>query len=687
MVGDAGEAAGAVLTGRAVPRTGQLVRWIDAISGWAGAVSALLLFALLAITCYDVGLRYLLNSPTSWATEISTYILVAVAFLGASYAHLKDRHIRVEVIPERFAGAIRRLDVTAAWAAFIFVAVSAWQALLYVRSDYVNGTRAFSLLVTPLYLPEIPVAVGLLLLACAVLREAYGLAPPPDKVRERGGWLLLAAMAVALWQLGARPRPIGAIGLDSGSLIVVVAAVLAAWLWSGWPTALSLGILAGVAALLYLARGLGVGVLVAILGLGSIALMVIRVRIAFALGLVGLAGMYFLLPSPQPQILAERAWSSTNAFTLTAVPMFVLMGGFLLRSGLSDMVFDALVMWLGRFPGGLAHAGVGACAIFAAVSGSSVATAATIGMVACPEMVKRGYSPRLTYGSMAAGGTLGILIPPSIPMIIYGSMVGTPVTALFIGGIIPGIMLTLAFMGVILIWTTMHIGAAPKSERVSWAERWRSLLDILPISLLILAVLGSLYAGVATATEAGALGALCALLACVVRRRLRWRDMKEIFLETAVVTSFLLVIIVGASILTYIFEYLRLPQILVEGVQAAGLGRGLVMTALVILYVILGGFIDSISMMVMTLPVVFPLVTSLGFDPVWFGIVLVILLEVGLVTPPVGMNVFVMRGLSGQTSIKEIFAGAMPFAAIMLLALVLLYFVPQLVTWLPSRIS
>jgi tripartite ATP-independent transporter DctM subunit len=676
-------------SGQAAPAgaASPLLAAIDGLSALCGWLGAALVAAMLAIICYDVALRYLLNSPTSWSTEIATYMLVAMAFLAAAWAQREGAHIRVELLVERLRGEARRtLELLCAWLGLVLVAFLAWQAIVVAYDNWVNGVRIFSLLNTPVYLPQIPVAVGLAAFALAVLADIYRLSPPPSAWREWLGAALVPATALALWQLGLRPpRALGTV-FDWGSVTLAGALLALCWLWSGWRAALlaCLSLALGAAAFALSGKA-GIGWVAAGQIVVTLAALCLGVRISLALGLVGLLGVYFLLPAPTPITLGERAWESVNTFTLTAVPMFVLMGALLLRSGLSDMVFDALTKWLGRFPGGLAHAGVGACGMFAAVSGSSLATAATLGIVACPEMIRRGYSPRLAYGSIAAGGTLGILIPPSIPMIIYGATTGAPIATLFIAGVVPGVLLVLAFMATIFVWAKLWRGAAPRIERAAWSERFASLLQILPILLMIAAVLGVLYAGVATPSEAGALGAAAALAVCLARRRLDLREFWQALLETAKVSSFLFMIVVGASILTYGFDYLRLPALLVDAVRQAQLEPWLVMLAIAVVYIVMGMFLDSISMMVMTLPVLFPLISSIGFDPIWFGVILVILLEIGLVTPPVGMNLFVLRGLSGATPLKEIAWGATPFALVMTLSLALFYVWPDLVTWLPGQ--
>ncbi|MGB7243454.1 MAG: TRAP transporter large permease, partial [Sulfitobacter sp.] len=327
---------------------------------------------------------------------------------------------------------------------------------------------------------------------------------------------------------------------------------------------------------------------------------------------------------------------------------------------------------------------IGASGVFAAVSGSSVATAATMGAVACPEMTQRGYSPKLTYGVIAAGGTLGILIPPSIAMIVYGTTVGAPVTTLFIAGIVPGLLLMLSFMAVVFIWSMAIPGAAPVGQRYPLNEKLATTIGVLPFIGLILLVLGSLYLGIATPTEAGGIGSVFALILCAWRGKLTWSMLFETSLETVKVTSFLLMIVVGASILSWVFDALQLPISLVAFVEQMSLQPWLIMATIGLIYILLGMFIDPISMMLMTLPITYPIVIALGFDPIWFGIALVLLIEVGMITPPVGIILFVLRGISGDVGMKQIVIGVLPFVAVILLNVILIYFYPSIVTWLPA---
>ena len=350
-------------------------------------------------------------------------------------------------------------------------------------------------------------------------------------------------------------------------------------------------------------------------------------------------------------------------------------------------LFDALVYWFGRTPGGLAHATVGASAIFAAVSGSSLATAATLGSVTAPEMIRRKYSPRLTYGVVAVGSTLGILIPPSIAMIIYGSVVGAPITVLFIAGIVPGLLLAGLFMLTVFGWAVVSPDAVPRGQAYRFREKVASLLGVLPVAALIVAVLGSLYAGIATPTEVGAIGAAGAGLICLARGRLDLLALYRIGLDTVQVTSFMLLIVVGAAIFSWVFDFLRLPRAMVDAITGAGLAPWVVMLMIVVLYLALGMIIESISMMLMTLSVTYPIVVAIGFDPIWFGVVLVLLVEIGLVTPPVGIVLFVLRGMSGDVPLRDIVLGVLPFLAVMLAFIALLYAFPEIATWLPSRME
>ncbi|MDP4534098.1 TRAP transporter large permease subunit [Marinobacter salarius] len=669
------------------PETGSTVlNWLfNSVPALSGVVGALGVAAILSMVSYEVIARYFFNSPTDWTVEISTYVLIAVAYVGAAHAHSRGSNIRVEILLNALPANVRRqLEDISAWCGLFFILFASWQVALYTLDNFDRGTKSY-ILMMPQWIPNAPIFVGLIILSMGILAEIRTLRRPIGKLRDWATPLLMATAGAALVWIGPHPATLGSTPLDAGMVILSTTLLASALAWSGWRTALgTFEVCGGVALCLYLSRDLSLAMVVVMLFAMVLFVFFIGVRIAFGLGLIGLLSLYGLLPLPLPATIAERALSSVNSFSLTALPMFVLMGSFLVNSGIARDMFDALLKWLGRFPGGIAHTGVGASSLFAAVSGSSVATAATIGAVACPEMIRHKYSPRLAYGSVAAGGTLGILIPPSVPLIIYGTLASTSVSKMFMAAVIPGIILAAAFMAVIFCWSLLNPDAAPRSGGSSWTERARATKGILPFALLMLIILGSLYLGVVTPTEAGAAGALLSLAICLSRSEFTLRAVWNSVLETVSVTAFILLIVFGASLLTYVFDYLRLAHFLVGIVTESAIPVGAVLIALAAIYILLGMFLDPISLMTMTLPVVLPMLVSLGVDLVWFGIALVIVVEIGLITPPVGLNLFVLQGV-GRIALKEIVYGVFPFALAMLTSLLLFYLVPELVTWLPEN--
>jgi tripartite ATP-independent transporter DctM subunit len=666
-----------------------VVQSVDKISGLAGFTAAIALAVMTAIVCYEVTSRFVFNAPTTWVTEVGTYLFVAIVFLGLAEAQRANAHIKVEVLVDRLSPDARRfLELVGLWLGLLFIVVTAWQTARFTFLEYVHDARDWGLLGTPQWIPQVPMTIGYMLFAVAILRDIFYLQPPKTAL---GQWVVPAAaiaLIALLLVLGPTDARIPGTRFDWGTIGICAAIAVGILAWSGVRVAVTtIAVAAMLGVVFYYARGTSQLWLGLLLGGTLCVFLFLGMRVAFAMGFVGMLGLYFLLPLPQLPVLADRSWTSINTFTLTAVPSFVLMGALLVRSGITSELFDALVKWFGRTPGGLAHASVAASATFAAVCGSSLATAATLGSVAAPEMVNRGYSARLTYGIIAAGATLGILIPPSIAMIIYGNVVGVAVTQLFIAGIIPGLLLAALFMALAFCWTLLVPTAVPPGEAYSVREKISALVGVLPFVILILGVLGSLYFGVATPTEAGAFGAAIALVMAFVRRRLTWATFYETLLDTVKVTSFIMLIVIGAAILSWVFDFLRLPRAMVQLVTDANLAPWLVMLIIVIVYLILGCFIESIAMMLMTLSVTFPIVVAMGFDPLWFGVVLVLLVEIGLVTPPVGLVLFVLKGMSPDVAFRDIALGVIPFIVLMLAFIALLYAFPGIVTWLPSKVG
>lgn len=416
-----------------------------------------------------------------------------------------------------------------------------------------------------------------------------------------------------------------------------------------------------------------------------LAMMLLGLPIAVSMAVIGLVGGMLAYGLPFINSVAPVVWGVHNDNLLTSVPLFILMGELLLRSGVADRMFGAMAAWLGRLPGGLLHTNVGCSALFAATSGSSVATAATIGTVALPSLHRRGYSMTLSLGSIAAGGTLGILIPPSVNMIVYGSLTDTSIGKLFMAGIIPGLLLTGCFMLFIAVYSLMS-GQSVKEAKVPLAQRMALLKDLIPPATVFFIVMGSLYTGVAATTESAALGVVASLFFAWQGGKLDWTLLQHCFVQTAKTTGMILLIITAAFVLNLAISLTGVAEAMTTWVTSFGLSPVELLLALIVFYFVLGMFMDVLSMMVSTIPITFPIVTAVGVDPVWFGIFIVLMCELGLITPPVGMNLFVVHGIRpDKGGIRDAMVGAVPYVIIMLLFTLLLIAVPGLATWLPSR--
>ena len=370
------------------------------------------------------------------------------------------------------------------------------------------------------------------------------------------------------------------------------------------------------------------------------------------------------------------------------MPLFILLGELMMRSGITDRMYHTLSMWLTRVPGRLLHTNIAASALFAATSGSSVATAATIGTVAIPALKSRHYDDRLCLGSLAAGGTLGILIPPSLNMIIYGVMTDTSIGRLFIAGIIPGLLLSCFFMAIIAAIAVFRPGVAPfnPDDVKPIRERLAALPAIIPPLLVVLGVTGSIYFGLATPTEAAAVGVLVALALAAYFRRLSSAMLSKTFLSTMRTTGMVMLIIVAAFLMNFVIALLGIPQDIAGWVKSLGLGAVGVLWILLLIYLILGCFLEGLSMMITTIPITAPLVISLGVDPVWFGIFIVLVTELALITPPVGINLYVVQGIrTDGGSIADVIIGAIPFVITLMLFTILMIYFPQIALWLPGK--
>ncbi len=409
------------------------------------------------------------------------------------------------------------------------------------------------------------------------------------------------------------------------------------------------------------------------------------VWIGLTLAGVAWIGMELFSSRPAGDAMAITIWGSASSWTLTALPLFVWMGEILFRTKLSESMFRGLAPWVNALPGRLLHTNILGSTIFAAVSGSSAATCATIGKMTIPELSKRGYPAEKVVGSLGGASTLGLLIPPSIIMIVYGVAAEVSIAKLFVGGVLPGLMLAALFSGHLMIWALLNPAKVPKADAdMSLAQKLAESRHLIPVVLLIGGVIGSIYTGVATATEAAAIGVVGALILSAAQGSLNRSTFVASLLGATRLYCMIALILAGAAFLTLSMGYIGLPRHLAEFVSGLGLSPGVLLVALALFYILLGCFLDGISMIVLTMGVILPTVTAAGIDLIWFGIFVVIVVEMAQITPPVGFNLFVLQGMT-QREITWIAKVCLPYFLIMVLALLLLWWFPGLVTWLPSR--
>lgn len=406
-----------------------------------------------------------------------------------------------------------------------------------------------------------------------------------------------------------------------------------------------------------------------------------------ALSLVGVAtiGMMLFTSRPVGDAMATTIWSASSGWTLAALPLFIWMGEILFRTRLSENLFRGLQPWMQHLPGGLLHVNIAGSALFAAISGSSAATVATVGKMSIPELRRRKYPENMIIGTLAGAGTLGLLIPPSITLIIYGVTVNESIAKLFIAGIIPGIVLALMFMTFVMFWSWFKGGSSEEIDSsIGWGDRFLALLQLLPVISLIGAVMGAIYTGIATATEAAVLGVVGALIMSAAQKSLNWDSFKESLLGATRTSSMIAFILAGSAFLTLTMGFTGIPRALAAFIAELGLTPWQLIVMLTVFYVILGCFLDGISSIVLTMAVVEPIVRQAGFDMIWFGVFLMVVVEIAQITPPIGFNLFVLQGMTGR-DMDFIAKSAAPMFLIMLLAVVVLSVFPGLATWLPSQ--
>jgi len=619
--------------------TSFLERLIHPVSQKINYFVALLVGVMsIPIVC-DVLSRLFFKKSIPGIIEIMEFMLVVIIFGALAYTQIKKSHIRITLLVQRFPQQVQTvIDVIIYTILLVLFPLMSWQMIQQVFKKV--GTVSSSLHI-PISIFIAIAALGTILLSLVFLIDLLRSA---SQVLKDGHWSwLLLALVVGLLVFFI-PELINILSWEINNLIL------------------------GTMGFCFL-----------------FLLMLLGMPVAFSMILVGLLGALIVSTKTAAfGILGFVPYNAAASFILTVVPMFVLMGELAFRSGISQGLFETAYKWLGRLPGGLAIASVAGCAGFAAVCGDSIATAITMGTVAYPEMKNKKYDPALATGCLAAGGTLGILIPPSVGFIFYAIVAEESIGKLFIAGIIPGIILTSLFMFYIYFVCRRNPAMGPPGEPSSMREKLLSLKGVISMVLLIVIILGGIVAGIFSPTEGGAIGAFGAFIIALVKRRLTWQKLKDALFNTTKITCMLIAILIGVGVLGFFLAATRLPLELATFVAGLNVGRYLIFLAIVILYIILGCIMNIIPIILLTLPAILPTVLSLGFDPIWFGVVTVILMQMGQITPPIGINIFALSSVVEDVPFEVIARGIIPFFVCMAIAVTVLVIFPEIALFLPN---
>ena len=622
---------------------GALEKGVRPVVGVASRIGAAVLAAMMFLTAVDVFLRYVFNRPIPGSYELTEFMMAILVFFALAYTQIHKGHVFVELVIDRFSTGLKAVINTAIYIiSLALFAYMSWQLFVQTKAQHAGGLASASLLI-PVY-PFIFLAVlGVIFLSLVLLCD------------------LLRFVAKALesrdWRMG--------LWLAIAAIIAIGISVFPFWRPFIPPpqSPLSVGFI-------------GVGLLIVLLFSGM--------PIGFVMALIGFIGMTYIAgPGAGLGLFQITPYVTSASYSLSVLPLFILMGEFCFQSGLSKDLYYAVYRWLGHLPGGLAMATVGGCALFAAVSGSSMATAATLGTVALPEMRRYRYDERLATGAVASGGTLGILIPPSVIFILYGILTEQSIGQLFMAGFLPGVLLAGLFMVTIYLQCRRNIVLGPPGGHSTLRERLDSLWRTWIVAVLFVLVIGGIYAGVFTPTEAAGIGAAGSFLFAIGRRTLSWKGFSASLVETAKTTGMVFAILIGAMVFGFFLGPTRLPQALSDFVAGLPVPTWVIFTIVVIVYIFLGCIMDSLAMVLLTIPIIYPMIMALGFDPIWFGVIIVIVVEMGMITPPVGLNVFVISGIAKGVPMYSIFRGIVPFIGAMIACIVILYFAPQIALFLP----
>ncbi|HOE17982.1 MAG TPA: TRAP transporter large permease subunit [Syntrophorhabdaceae bacterium] len=624
-------------------------RLIDLVADIGAGISATIIIAMAAVVFYEIVMRGLFNMPTTWVLEYTTYSLVAAGFFGAGYVTKLDGHVKVDVITGRLSprtGTIMEF-VNLLWSIGV-VLVLIGSSIFMVRESYTQNRVATSILETPMWITEVPMVIGsiilLLMLVKKMLQNAAAIGKTAGTAPARRTWVSPVDKPAILIPLVFVLLAIGAVLFNMGGSTQILGFILVM--------------------LTLFATGTPIFIVLAILG---------------SFGLFCLLGADF---NSQIQV-ALQGYKALDSFTLVAIPLFVMGASIFASTRLTDGLFDVVKAWLSFLPANLLMSTIVCCAIFAAITGSSVACAATIALVAVPPMMKANYERKWAYGSLAAGGTLGILIPPSLSFIMIGEITQMSVGQLFMAGVVPGIMLTVLFMLFIWFGTRGNPVYRTSIETYTWSQRIRLIKSGGPVLMAPVIVLGGIYTGLFTPTEAAAVAVIYGIVLAIARGRLRLDNFVTCLIESTRTSVMLMMIIVGAVILGSVVTILRIPQNASEMVIAAGIPGWIVVVLMCGLLFILGMFLECASITLICTPIFFPVIEKLGYDPIWFAVLFTVNMELALITPPVGMNLYVLQATTGD-KLELIMKSAIPWVFIMIAGIIIIGLFPPLSTWLPS---
>ncbi len=615
---------------------------IDYVSERFGSFAGYFMLIASLVIVFEMIMRVGFRAPTIWAFDISGYLLVWFGWGAAAYGIKQGSHISVDILVHNMKPRTKvPLDILSYIVCVIYTSILFFYISKLTLVHFNSMEAAPTAWGAPIFAVELGMVIGTFLMIMQSCLELVRLISVAAKGNLKGGDGILNNTPLML-------------------TLYIVMMVVGVWLYSAVPAA-------GLVLLL-------------------LALLAAGVPVFATLGGIGMLGLYILLgPAAGFSQAANIGAMCLDNFVLLALPMYVLAGEIMMKGGIGRELFDVSFKWIGHIPGGLAVATVASCAIFAAISGSSVATAAAIGIIALPEMLRYGYDKRLAYGVLAAGGTLGIMIPPSGAMIIYSSITDESTGALFMGGVIPGILLSFLFAayaaGVCYV-----TGKYQKVPAFSWKARFLVLKESIWAILAPVLVIGSIYTGICTPTEAGALSVVYALIVSFTRRKIKLENISDIMATSTRSSCMIMMIIVGALITGAITTLLQLPQQFITFVTSLGVDKWVVMLTICLLYIVLGCFLEVISILLITIPIVYPLIISMGYNGVWFGVFVTALMEMALITPPIGLNIFVIQGIA-KANLRDVTVGLLPFMILLLLGVLVMWFFPQIVTWLPGTMG